>query len=198
MIHNDYRVPVHEAGHSLMALLWLGHAGSITLDGKGNGGCVGYDWNEDLGVVSGVGEAYALVRAHRAIAGEVAERLIFGDADAGSVQDRACVSACVEFLGEKGVHIPVETFKATASYLLQGHRRGLLAMAKEGYDKWTGTISGKRLYDVAASRDPALIACADRPLLESKGSQTWRQTWQALCEACGVPRYARGLSDASW
>jgi hypothetical protein len=193
-----YRVPLHESGHALLDLLFTGYSGRIVLDGQGNGACHGGYADADLGILTHKGEAYAVYRGCRAVAGELAERLMFGAADAGSVEDRAILGSCQDVLQEKGVDIPRETFVAVASYLLATHRKGLLAMAQLAYDQWRGGIPGKALTDRAVARDPSLLPYLETPLLHSKGVATWHTRWQALCEACNVPRFARGLSDVSW
>jgi hypothetical protein len=198
MDNTDYRVPVHEAGHALVDVLFTGCSGRIVLDGQGNGACHGGYADADMGILTHKGEAYAVYRGCRAVAGELAERLMFGEADAGSVEDRATLGSCRDFLQENGMYLPRETFVSVASYLLATHRKGLLAMAKLAYDQWRGGIPGKALTDIAVARDPSLLPYLETPLLYSKGVATWRTHWQALCEASGVPRYARGLSDASW
>jgi hypothetical protein len=194
MLDSQYRVPLHESAHSLVDLIFTGSCGRITLDGKGGGTCQAGYADDEMGILQAQGQAYSIYRGTRAIAGERAEWLIFGDPGRGSVEDRAVQQAAQEYLQEKGLYVPRDTFATVADYLLRCHRKGLMAMAQLCYDQWRGSVSGKALTDVAIARDPSLMTYDNTPLLASTGVDTWRVKWFALCEQASVPRPAQGRS----
>jgi hypothetical protein len=192
MPDEEDRTAVHECGHSLCDLLFLGWPGRIELSADGRSGTTKAAFLDDLRLALDDDGAYHLYRAHASLASVAAEEEAYGYAcESGNGEDRTNFRDAVKALRDLGV-VTERKIRATTAYLMRTHRKVLLAMS--GTLMWGHTTLGKALFDAACVRDPALIASSDDPILNAKAD--WRRKWAALKDAAGDDQAVRTPAGA--
>jgi hypothetical protein len=174
----DDRSALHEAGHGLVNLVFLGNPGRIELV-WGHGGLCKSVWDPYLNLDDS-NASLLLYAAHSRLAGYEAEELAFPTANLrGCSDDLAVLAQVFQALPAEGITLQRQTAALVVRFLLKVYARPWRALASS---LQLGTVMSDQAMHRLLSYDNSQTLCAyaEEPMIKGP---CWRQKWERLRDA---------------